>query len=357
MKNGFALLILFFVLSFQITFAQVPLFDFPTQNNAFSETTGIPTGIIEQLSVEILPKVPAPGERVNISITSFSSDLTKGYFVWRVNGSNQLEGRGETNFNFTAPRNGSSTTVSVSITKEDGEVLNRSFDFAPAEVDIIYEAQTYTPPFYKGKALFTSESSVRLIALPTFINSSGTRVPAENLSYVWSINGTVDQSQSGYGKNVYQGTAGLVQRPLNVSVEVSAANSNLKARGALFLNYSEPEVVIYENNPLLGVVFEKSISGNFTLKRPEIELQAIPYYFSTPQKNSAFVDYRWKMNGNNLVTSGDSFVNFRNDTGEEGQAVISLETEHFNKILQLTSSVINLSFEKNDNVFENNFEF
>lgn len=357
MKNKIVLLLLPLILIPAISIAQTPLFDLPTESNRFDSITGIPDGIIEQISVEILPKVPSPNERVNIFVQSFSSDLNKGYFVWRINGVNQLEGNGETSFSFSAPESGRSLTVSLFIEKEDGGTITRSFDFSPADVDIVYEAETYTPPFYKGKALFTSESTFRLIAMPNFLSSNGNRVSPNTLIYNWSINGTNIQSQSGYGKRVFRGEGGIVQRPLNVSVEVSASNSGLRAKGDIFLNYSEPEVVLYENNPLLGFISERAISGEFLLERPEIELQAVPYFFSTPQKDSSFINYKWKMNGNDLLSSGDSFVNFRNDSGEAGRARISLETEHFSKILQITQSVVNLNFEKNDAISENIIEF
>ncbi len=360
MKLKIFFLTIIFVLSpVGLVLAQnLGLFDYEIPElDLFNLNSGLPEGIIEQISVDILPKVPNPGDQVNISVQSYSSNFDKAYFTWNANGQVIEKGIGKRSINFLAPESGNTITINLTIQKQEGGVITRSFTFAPADVDIIYEADTYTPPFYKGKALFTSESIVRFIAMPYFIQNGNTINP-NNLVYTWSINGTVDQNNSGYGKRVYQGKSSLVGRPLEVEVEVSAINSPLIAKNSVFVQNSEPELIIYENNPLLGVVFEKAIAGNFLLDRAEIELQSVPYFFSTTVKDDGFVDYIWKMNGNSIEAgSRTSSIRLRNETGEEGRSLISLEAEHFTNILQIATQSIDLNFTEHNNVLEENFEF
>ena len=324
----------------------------------FDSQTGLPTGVVEQISVEVLPKIPNPGDRVLISVESYSTDFNSAYFTWTVDGVVGAEGYGVKSFDFFAPESGRSTTIELSIQKEEGGTLSRRFAFSPADVDIIYEADTYTHPFYKGKALFSSESIIRFVAMPNFVENSN-RIPASSLVYKWIIDGNVDSANSGYGRNVYTGKGSLIQRPFSVSVEVTAPNSDLTAKNTIFLDDTEPDLVIYEDNPLQGILFENAIQGEFILERPEVVFQAIPYYYSTKNKDDSFIDYSWRMNGERIEFGSTlSSISFRNDSGEAGRAIISLDVEHFQNILQAAQASVNLIFSETENVdLENNFEF
>jgi len=357
MKNKFLILLSAFIfLPVAFSFAQTPYFDAP-EVNLFNPNTGLPEGIDEQITVTVLPKVPAPNEKVSIKIESYSTDLNMAYFVWKVDGKVSLEGTGKKAFSFFAPNSGTSATISVSAKKAEGGYLERSFNFSPADVDIIYEANTYTPPFFKGKALLTSESTAKFIAMPNFVENGKVTNPNE-LVYKWSLNGTVDAQNSGYGKRVYEKQGSLIQRPFSVNLEVSSLKSNIKAKGSVGVDFVYPELVIYENNPVLGIVFENAVKGNFILERPEIEFQSVPFYFDTAQKDSSFVDYTWKMNGEEIeVGSKSSSIKFRNETGEEGLSIVSLNAQHFNKILQVATTGVQLNFKKINVSSENGFQF
>ena len=50
------------------------------------------------------------------------------------------------------------------------------------------QARRYTPPFYKGKKIFTSESVIKFIAIPNFVTSNNKKIPASDLVYTWKIN-------------------------------------------------------------------------------------------------------------------------------------------------------------------------
>lgn len=346
-----------FLLLFIISFLSLSNFVFAQIQTSTNPTTGIPVGINEQVSVEMIPKIPAPGEQVRISIDSFSTDLNKANFTWRINGATERQERGLRVFNFFAPESGESMTVSVTIQKEDGGTLSESFTIAPADVDLIYEANTYAHPYYKGKTLFTSEAEIRFVAIPNFI-INGQKAPAENLVYTWKINGNVIQGVSGYGRQVFETQGGLIDRAATISVEVSAVNSNLQAKNSIAVSQSRPEVIFYENNPLLGIVFEKATFGSFVLERPEVELQAIPYFFSTPQKNNSFLQYSWRLNNNAPDESQvGSSIRFRNTTGETGRSIVSLSVEHLKNILQGAKTDIELNFEESNVFTENEFEF
>ena len=348
----------FFIIFNFVNSQELPMFDSPeTQLNFVDSNSNLPEGIVEQISTTIVPKIPSPLEKTTISIESFSSDLNKSTIVWKADGKIIKQGKGERTISFFAPESGKTLNISLTITKEEGGTIQRSFSFSPANVDIIYEAETYTPPFYKGKALFTSESNIRYIAMPNFVGSNGQKISPDNLVYTWKINDSVIQDVSGYGKRVFETKGKIIQRTTKVGVDVSAVNSDLKAKDFVIIDVKQPEVVLYENNPLLGVVYEKGIFGSFLLDRPEVELQSIPYFFSSKQKDSSEVDYVWKINGEIAeIGSKSSYSRFRNDTGKAGRSVISLDVEHFANILQLATTRLDLNFTEHDNTLKADFE-
>lgn len=346
--NKLALIFSIFIFSFSLVRAQESIFD---------SNTGLPNGIEEQISITVIPSVPQPGEQVSITVESYSTNLNNADFSWRINGTEQSAGKGLKQFIFSAPKSGEVANVNLTMLKETGGTITRSFEFAPADIDLIYEAKTYTHPYYKGKALYTSESEIRVIALPNFIEN-GVQKNSNNLTYKWSINGTVDQANSGYGKKTYTYKGSLIQRPLNVSVEVSAENSSLKGKENIYIEPENVDLVIYENNPILGVIFEKAVIGNFLLNKPEIELQVIPYNFSTSRKESPEVTYSWLMNGEPFVSNqSTNSVVLRNESGEEGLASINVNSEHVNNILQVARTGINLLFEAHNATPEEDFQF
>lgn len=327
-------------------------------NSIIDPNTGLPSGVTEQITIEQIPKIPSPGQSVSISITSFSTDLNKAQITWTQDGRSLPSGTGVLNNIVVAPESGKSSTVRISIQKQGGGSVVKTVTLSPAEVDLIYEAQTYTHPFYKGKKLFTSESEVLIIALPNFVGSNGQKLADSNLVYTWKINGNVEQSFSGYGKNTFLAQGSLIERPINVTVEVSAINSNLIASKTINLKTEDVEFVLYENNPILGVVYEQAIQGTFLLERPQVDFEGIPYFFSANYKDDPSLAYAWSINGLKVQTKSqnENYMLLRNENNQEGRAVISTQIKHANKLLQNSAARLELNFKKVDNV-NNNEEF
>jgi hypothetical protein len=221
----------------------------------------------------------------------------------------------------------------------------------PADVDLIYEAQTYAHPFFKGKKQFTSESVVTFIAIPNFVTPAGRKIPDGELVYTWKTNGTVQQSVSGYGRNTFTLKGTLIERPMQVTVDVSAVNSTLASTQSIYIHSTSPEIVLYENNPLLGVVYDKAIMGTFLLERPQVDFEGVPYFFDAQTKDSASLNYAWTINGVTVTskTQTENYMLLRNDNNEEGQATISATVNHVQNILEVAETRLDLNFKKVEN--------
>ncbi len=363
MKYGIAIPSLLLVLgvSLYAQHASSQVFDLPVfdPSTLFDSNTGLPEGIQEQISITQVPTIPQPGQQVSVRVTGYSTDLNKAKITWTLDGKVLSSQTGATTFAFNAPANGVVSRLVITIVKEDGGVISRTLVINPADVDLIYEAETYAHPFYKGKRLYTSESEVNFIAIPNFLSSNGTKIPASSLIYTWKVNGTVLQNVSGYGKHTYSTKGTLIERPSTVTVDVSAVNSTLKATQSIQLQSTTPTVTLYENNPLLGIVYEKAIEGSFVLERPQVDFEGVPYFFSGDYKDSTDFNFAWYINGNRITSKApnENYMVLRNDNNDEGKAVINVALNHTKNILQTTGVSLNLDFKKVENDTNEQFSF
>ncbi len=340
------------------SFAQIAETDISAEIQALLDTSvvdtysGLPEGVSEQLSLDITPTNPRPFGDVTLRITSNATDLNKANITWRVNSAVSLKQIGATTFTFTMGRLGESKAVNVSIEKYGGGVLEKTYFFIPTEVDLIYSADTYTPPFYKGKSWPTHQSTIRVLALPRILDDYDRLISPDSYVYTWRRDGRVVQDQSGYGKNVFTYTNGLLDADVKISVEASPREYNTVASASVIIDPVEPEIVVYEKNPIYGTIFEQAVTGTYYLTRNEITFEAIPYFFN---KNT--LDLSWVMNGQQITNlSNPREVTFRIEEDEAGRSDIGIQVTNSDKILQSASNGFTLLFEKiADATTPNNF--
>jgi hypothetical protein len=128
------------------------------------------------------PEFPGPNTKIKVRIEAYGVDIGNAKIIWSIDGVPTYEGNGLTEISFTTKNLGEKTVVTVTAFTTVGRRLDDEITIEPAEVDLLWEAKTYVPPFYKGKALPTYASDVRVTAMPRL--GSVTADPNE-YSYVW----------------------------------------------------------------------------------------------------------------------------------------------------------------------------
>ncbi len=297
------------------------------------------------INVEMIPTNPGPNEKVVVSVVSYSTNIDAANFTWRVNGKVVKTGRGEKVFTFTTGDFNTTTTLTVSVTTMEGETITQTYYIKPAQIDILWQTESFTPPFYKGKALFSHQNKITFIAIP-HLTSRGVEISAKNLIYKWSKNGTVIDSASGYGKNTYTFVSPLISRGVDVSVEVSSSLTGAVGRAEASINPIEPDIVFYKKNPLYGIEFQNALSATVSLTdSKEILIVGMPFYFGTLKSSDSSLNYKWAINGKSINNNLTSNVQvFRQEEGTSGQSNISLSVENTKKVLQFATTNFNLKF-------------
>jgi hypothetical protein len=114
----------------------------------------IPVGLEERLTLNTIPEKPGANQDVYAEIESYAIDLSRSQVTWLINGVIKKQGFGERTFSFKTGPLGSSMNLRVVAISPQGQSIEEEIVIQTSEVDLIWKADSYTPPFYKGKALF-----------------------------------------------------------------------------------------------------------------------------------------------------------------------------------------------------------
>jgi len=298
------------------------------------------------ISVGIFPENPEPNQPVTITLESYSIDLDKANTKWYVDNNLAQEGRGLKSLRFQTANLGTSNTIKIIIDSPNGQII-KTATINPNVVTILWEADTYTPPFFKGKTLFSHQSRITFMAQPQII-SNGRVINPANLIYRWSKDGTVLGNQNGYGKQTLTLTGSVISRSMRIFVEVEDPQSGATASGVIEVSPTEPEILMYEMDPLYGVQYNKALSDSLPLKGREVTLVAIPYFFSSQYAfNSGELTYTWSINGNTISDNLNTNTRVFRKVGDiSGRSDICIRIEQPNKILQFGSYETMIDFLK-----------
>ncbi|MBU6430848.1 MAG: hypothetical protein KGJ58_01010 [Patescibacteria group bacterium] len=297
--------------------------------------TGALNGAGDSVDVTTAPEFPGANQDVSVRAESFSFDINSSEIIWALDGIIKDKGIGKKDFSFKTGTVGSVSLLKIIIKTKEGKTIEKSLVVRPAGVDILWQADSYVPPFYKGKALYGYQSLITVIALPNIINSDGMKINPDDLIYKWTKDSKVLGEVSGYGKNKFSFSAQILSHSPEIEVEVSSSDKKIKASGSITLEAIEPKTVIYEDNPLYGIIYEKAVAGDFKLNGNEITLTATPYFFSNNAVDDKKIKYGWNMNGQNIGGGkGGRRITFRNVDAAKGSTAISVDLQNEESDLQ-----------------------
>lgn len=279
-------------------------FVFPFLTNAASITTLGP-------SLELVPEpqFPRAGEVVTVRAENYGAGTAT--FVWSVNGRVVDQGVGVTSVTVPLASTGNTTAVEV-VVINNGQRIEKAISLTPAEIDIVWEGKTVTPPLFIGLPLPNPNSAVTLYAVPHIIRN-GARVSVSSLTYAWYINDSATPTASGYGKNSITVRPPQFLNPFSVSVRAQTQDGTVETYERITIKPVQPEVLVYEKAPLLGYRFDRAIQEIFQLAGDEVTLVAFPLYINNLQDPS----YVWSINSDAITDTeeGGREVTFRK-TGE-----------------------------------------
>lgn len=294
-----------------------------------------------EVSVETSPNNPQPYQDVVINLISYATDLDKAIITWEISGRTVLSGIGKKSYSFKAGAPDTLNVINISIKPVSSmSTINKTITIVPTEVDIMWEAvNSYTPPFYKGKAFPVVGSMIKVVAIPntkTILSGSG------SMSYVWKNNDIVDSDSSGYNKNSYLFKNSVFENTSEIGVIVSSVSGNFGAENTVSIPMYEPSLIFYKKSPTEGVLYNQALNKEIEMPEDEMTIVAEPYFTSFKGKEDNFM-LNWTINENIIPTPSKKTELTIRPSARGGYATIGLVMENTKELFQKISNQLRIN--------------
>lgn len=303
---------------------------------AYAQTVGV-TAL--DINMEFDPENPRPNQQVTASLVSYTINLNNQDISWFVNRQLIKREAGLTSFTFNSGAAGSTTTVEAQIIA-DGQTISKVATLQPSAVDILWEANTYVPPFYKGKKLPTRQADITLTAMPQFQNPTTDTI--RTAVYYWNRNFQPQATSSGYAKQSYTFENNPINPTETVEVTVKNRSETEIATQTQDITFEDPFVVFYEKKDSRIFDHKGSLAG-FQVTEGNFNLLAIPYFFAFDKLTD--LQFNWKAGDQFLAANAGKPNEIAFDLPEKGKrATISLDIASTPKLLQKISKNLELIY-------------
>lgn len=291
------------------------------------------------------PERPAPGDVVRISADSPLLDLASSDIKWYVNDILFNEGLGLQEIAISAGALGSETSVVATAGGADGTVASGEAFIRPVEVDLLWESDSFVPPFYRGRALPSAETSLRLHAIARFNPIESVQVPERDIIYTWKLNDTVVPAASGRGKSFAVLPSPTLFGTDSIEVIASTLDGAKEGYGRATISSVEPMLELYEKHPLFGVMYNSSLSDATAIPDTEMTFSAVPYFAEADSADDPRLNYSWAVNGNDVATDEQKRSEITvNADKSDGLAQIALSITHAVNLYMQSSGKWGVSF-------------
>lgn len=290
-------------------------------------------GIGDAVSLTLSPQYPAPGASVRIEAGSSAYDLSESSLTWRVNGKVFAQGVGITSADVVAGGLGSSVAISIEATAPDGAELFAEVAVAPTEVDLLFDADSYVPPFYTGRALPSAGSTLRLEAIPHFVAENGKEIPSSDITFTWKRNDQVLGSVSGRGRSTARIPAPALFGTDTISVEAISLDKSLAGSATVRIPSAEPVLALYQDHPLFGLMTHRALGPQSLIPDSEMTFAAIPYFAPVANLYDRSLQWSWRVNNTPIASDqkrpNEITIGAQNSNGI---GLLALELSHLTNV-------------------------
>lgn len=294
-------------------------------------------GSTNDLAIVATPSNPAPNSAVILSLESVLMDLDSADISWTVNGKPVEISGAPNSITVQTGSAGTKLTAAVKVTTSSGE-FEKTLAIVPASVDLIVDAVSYVPPFYKGRPLASPGTTMRLLAIPHFADADGTQLSSDAILFTWRQNGSV--VASGRGKAAVSLPApGLFGSDI-FSVDAKSQSGLYGGSASVQLPGIDPQATLYVSHPLHGIEYFDAIDSQTNVSDVEMTFAAVPYFVEAASPNDARLVYEWAVNGRAVpeASTNASEITINSDNSS-GVAALSLDlTSSSNFYLHATQS-------------------
>lgn len=256
-------------------------------------------------------------------------DLDTARVVWYIDGKRQTTEA--TQVPITVGELGSHTLVSAQVTTSGESIISAETTISPTSIDLLYDTDSYTPPFYRGRALPSAGSHVFVQAFVHFVEN-GKEVQAANIIYTWKRNGQVLLGASGRGKSTLATDAPYLYGTDTITLSAASADGTFTGERTIRIPSVEPVIRLYEDHPLFGLRLDQALGTTTNISEREMTFAAIPFYATITSPGDRALSYTWRVNGAAVDTGTNLPYELTLGGDQGGAARLSLSLSHSSNI-------------------------
>ena len=275
-------------------------------------------------NISLSPKFPSPGDRVDASLTLYGVNKNSAYITWIINGEIVKQAYGLDKHSFVVGEVGSKYTVGYIVQDPSGARVTGEATVQVSDLTIVWEGKTYTPLFYKGRAMFSAGAEVVVSAVPFIVDASGRLYDKEDLVYSWRTGGPTNRATAvGPGRHTAVLSNTRLYDPFIVYLEVSDPQGNVRGAKQIRIPFTQPILQLYDDNPYIGVYYGRAIGPVYGVHSGrEATVIAEPYHMIASSRIDPVLTYEWVV-GNTRYTSPGS-ISFGSEGPGFGTTPLSL---------------------------------
>lgn len=316
--------------------------------NINSETANayVTTDPLSPLNIQARPPFPKPGDTVQLSLQAGTINLSHALITWRVNGQVVMQNHGARQYILEIGPAGSVYDITVTARSPEGTTVSGSHRITVSDIAVVWEGNTYTPLLYKGRPLYSTNSMVRAMAIPTVLDTNGREYSPDELTYRWHVGGSRVPTHEGRGKYWVDITGSRPLQSAQAIVYVFDPSGNERIRQSFSVPIQSPRLVYYVSDSVFGLILERALVGSYSMPGREEVIAAEPYYMEAYTRNDQTLQYEWKVGGRDVPAMGSILLSSEGTSA--GTSRIStrvISTSHF---LQSAQNELSIRFNEVD---------
>ncbi len=292
-------------------------------------------------NLKVSPEYPLPGAEVSASFSAPGLDMSTALITWRLNGSIIQQAYGKKNVKFKVGKIGEIYKISVFARDAKGKTASKSKILQIADVSIVWEGNTYTPPFYRGRALQSQGASVTVVAVPSVTKSNGVLYDKKDLFYEWMLNNSTIPSVVGKGVYFANFTNPKPFESFKIVLKIKDSQGKTRTVRKLIIPTTQPKIMLYEDDPYAGIRYDKSIGDKYDIRSKEVALVAEPFYMSTENRFDKKLDYVWTISNQEYNNKGTIILG---SNGGFGSTNLNLTIQNNTSWLQNARKSVKINF-------------
>jgi len=312
------------------------------------------------ITLSMSPQNPTPGDTVHLKVTGGSLvDLQDSTITWFQNGKNISKGVGNTDLDIKAGALGQEINIVVQVTPPGGISSTQTLSIIPTHIDLLIDSDSYTPPFYRGRALPSAGTRLRMQALTYFKRPNGSLIPPSSIIYTWSQNGQIAGSLSGLGHQTVTLPSPVLYSTDVIKVDAASTDGTLHGSASITLSSVQPLITLYEDHPLFGLMYHQMMGDQTSIPDSEMTFAAVLYFAQIKGPTDPRLQYTWKVNGavvpSNAVRPDEITINADKSKGD---ANIGLSISHTTNFFMSPRGTWDVTFKtigQVDNPFSKSF--